>query len=605
MADLQELLPYTKKLSLLYIDTHEEARKAICASLKKIFALVDEAADGYDALSLYKINLYDIVVVDSIVPNMPAMQLIKNIKSFKVGQQIVYTSAAQPEVPELMQLLSLGVHGYLVKPVKLETLLESIAESVQISYHRMQQNELSERLKTTKAQHEKLLDDAKTGENKIREELLYERKRLGRLMQAKKELEDRVESYESKIGSLRNVNELTGAASKYALQEALKGGDASKALLYLNIDNFDMINSVFGMGQGNKVLLETVKRLQNFLPSNAKLFHITADEFVVLLDAPVDDQEMLLAEQVQGLFKEAPVEVEPNKYNIRFSIGVQRGSGPALFAQAIDASKEAKAHGGGCIRRYRSDSDYIVTQRHNLYWINFVRKAIEQNRLTAFYQPIISNSDNTVQHYEVLCRIIDEKNQVIDAERFIDAAVLAGLSTQISRVMIDMAFKHFSKTTHRFSININRSDLEEEYLETFLLYKCERYYVAPDRVYLELTDEPSDQKHPEIVRQIETLRGHGFHIAIDDFGTEHALLSRILKLHADFIKIDRSFIHDLNHNEFSRMMVENIVRFAQRAGMKTIAEHVDSEELQAIVNQLGVNYSQGFHIGKPIAPSKQ
>ena len=603
MAELQDLLPFTKKLSLLFVDTQDSVRNSLCTSLKKIFALVDEASDGYDALNLYKINQYDIVVIDSIVPNMPAMQLIKNIKSIKPGQQIIFTVPALPNAEELMLLVNLGLEGCLVKPYGIEKLLGAISESVQIAYQRMQQNELLERLKTTKTQQENLLEDAKRGEQKLKDELMYERKRLGRLMQAQKELQERIDIYEEKLGTIRNVNELTGAASKHALQEAIKGS-RPKALLYLNIDNFDMINSIFGMGQGNKVLLETVKRLESFLPSNAKLFHITADEFVVLLNDPVATQEDMLAEQIAALFKEAPIEVDNNRYNIQFSIGLDRGEAASIFAHAIDASKEAKAQGGGCIRRYRSDSDYIVSQRHNLYWINLVREAIEANRLTAYYQPIISNTDNSVQHFEVLCRIIDPKGQVISAERFIKAAILAGLSTQISRIVIDKAFKDFSGNSHRFSININKSDLEAEYLESFLTYKCERYNVAPERVYLELVEDSSMNNAPHMMQQIERLRSLGFHIAVDDFGTEHSMLSRMLQLQADFIKIDSTFIKDLSTNPFHRLVVENIVQFAKRAGMKTVAEHVDSEELYHIVHDLGVNYSQGFYIGKPSAAAK-
>ncbi len=603
MTELQDLLPFTKKLSLLFIDTDEAFRTPMCTSLSKIFALVDEASDGYDALNLYKINQYDIVVVDGVVPSMPAAQLIKNMKATRAGQQVVYTTAAAPAPESVMALVNLGLQGILVKPYTLQHLLGVIAESVRVCYQRMQQGELIERLKTTKAQQEKLLEDVKLTQQKLKDELTYERKRLGRMMQGQKELQSQVEDYAKKLGTIRNVNELTGAASKHALQEALKG-EGLKALLYLNIDNFDMINSIFGMGQGNKVLLETVKRLNDFLPSNAQLFHITADEFVVLLDKPVTDQETMLAEQIQALFREAPIEVETHRYNIQFSIGIDRGSGKGLFVHAIEASKEAKAHGGGCIRTYRSDSDYVIGQRHNLYWINAVRSAIEENRVTAYYQPIISNTDNSVLHYEVLCRILDENNKVIDAERFIQAAVLAGLSTQISRIIIDKAFKHFAANSFRFSININRSDLEDEYLESFLAYKCDRYNIVPDRVYLELIQDASLERSATMIQQIEKLRSVGYHIAVDDFGAEHSMLSRILQFQADFIKIDSSFIQDLPNNPFHRLVVENIVQFAQKAGMKTVAEHVDSEELHRMVHDLGVDYSQGYYIGKPAASTR-
>jgi diguanylate cyclase (GGDEF)-like protein len=603
MAQLQDLLPFTKKLSLLYIDSQDAYRSKMGASLQKIFHMVDESKDGYDALNLYKINRHDIVIVDHSIPSMSATQLVKNIRAIRAGQPILYTHPEAPSVDQLMMLFNYGLQGVIFKPFSLEQLLESLQESVRVAYQYRQDREQVRNMETVHKQQAARLEDAKKHEEKLREDLLYERKRLGRAMQLQKELEKRIEEAESKAGNLRKVHELTGAASKHALQDALKE-EGPKALLYLNIDNFDMINSIFGMGQGNKVLVETTKRLERFLPTNASLYHITADEFVILVKKPVASQEVLLAEQVLSMFKEAPIEVGENRHNIQFSIGTDRGEGMQLFAHAIDASKEAKAHGGGCIRHYRSDSGYIVSQRHMLFWINTVRKAIEENRLVAYFQPIISNTDQSIQHYEVLCRIIDEKNQPIKAEKFIDAAVVAGLSTQISRIVIDKAFKHFSTNMFRFSININRNDLEENYLESFLDYKCKRYNIDPDRVYLELVEESSMESSKQMMQQIQRLREAGFHIAVDDFGIEHSMLSRMLQFRADFIKIDSTFIQDLPQNAFHRLVVENIVQFAQKANMKTVAEHVDSEEVHRIVHDLGVDYSQGFFVGRPANSSR-
>lgn len=602
MTQLQDLLPFTKKLSLLYIDADVPMRSHVCSALGKIFNLVDEASDGYEGLNYYKINQHDIIIMDSRVPNMPAQQLIKNIKTFKPDQHIVYTSVDSMTAEELITLVNHGINGYVQKPFKLTDLLDALQTSASVMYRQMQLGEELSRVKMLKQQQDRVLEDARVGEKKLRDDLLYERKRLGRLLKSQNELEKNVEAYEEQLGTVRNINELTGAASKHALQELLKK-EGQKALVYINIDNFDLINTVYGMGQGNKVLLQTVKRLNNYLPNNGMLFHITADEFVILLENPVEAQEQVIADQVQALFREAPIETDGGSYNIIFSIGIDKGEGMQLFVHAKYASREAKVHGGGCSRYYREDSEYILEQRQNLYWLRLVRQAIKTDKLLPYYQPIIDNINSSTQHYEVLCRIEDKDGNLVHASQFINIAIEAGLSTQISRIVIDKAFKHFSQNSYSFSININRYDMEEEYLEEFLLYKCARYKVDPGRVFIELVSTIPMHNTASMLAQIKQLRNSGFHIAVDDFGTEHSMLSRMLQVEADFIKIDSTFIQDLLTNKFHRMVVENIVEFARKTGIKTVAEHVDSEELYRLVHDLGVDYSQGFYIGEPLPSS--
>jgi diguanylate cyclase (GGDEF)-like protein len=598
MEDIRELLPLTKKLSVLHMDPDTALRQVVNESLGKMFHLADESGSGYDGLNTFKINQHDIVILDITTPDLTPPQMVTNIKNVKPEQHIILTYATALKPEELLGYANLGISAFLPKPYTIEQLLATMTLSIRITYKQVQIKDNLQRTQTLKEQNENIIDASKQREQKLKDELLYERKRLGRLMQTNKELEKKVSELGVQTPVAQHVNELTGAASKMALQEALKH-KSSKSILYLNIDNFDMINTIYGMGQGNKVLVATVKRLEKFLPKNGSLFHITADEFVILLDDPVENQEKMFAEQILSLFKEAPITVDDNTYNINFSIGLDRGEGMQLFVQSKAASKEAKEHGGACARAFRPDSDYMLKQRRNLYWAKKIKDAIEDDRLIPYFQPIISNSDQSMRHFEVLSRIVSEEGKIIPAEEFIEVAKRTGVVTQISRVIIDKAFKHFSQNKFHFSINVNRYDLEEDYLLDLLLYKCDRYHIEPSRVYLELVEDTSLTNSEFMINQIKKLRETGFHIAVDDFGTEHSMLSRMLQVQADFIKIDSTFIQDLPKNHFHRMVVQNIVEFARKTGMKTVAEHVNSEELQQIVNDLGVDFSQGYYIGKP------
>ncbi|OIP53722.1 MAG: hypothetical protein AUK54_08085, partial [Helicobacteraceae bacterium CG2_30_36_10] len=369
--------------------------------------------------------------------------------------------------------------------------------------------------------------------------------------------------------------------------------------LYLNIDYFDFINSVYGMGKANKLLKECSTRLKKFLPNNAELFHITADEFVILLDEPSENQDTLLATQIQALFKEAAIEFEDLSHYVVFSIGIDRGAGKVLFVNAKSASKEARYFGGNQVTIFNPQSDYMKEQRENLYWIKVLKKAFEEDKVFTYYQPIINHNNSSVKYYEVLCRLEDDNNNLVDASKFIGSAKLVGLMTQITRVVIDKTFKLFADNNYNFSLNISMYDLYEKYLLKLLNYKCERYNISSDRVYLEIVEDIIISKTTSIDKQILELKESGFHVIIDDFGTNKSAYSRIFDLKADCIKIDGSFIKELNKNNSYKIIVQSIVDFAKKNSIKTIAERVETIEVYEMVKELGIDCSQGFFLGKP------
>jgi EAL domain-containing protein (putative c-di-GMP-specific phosphodiesterase class I) len=195
---------------------------------------------------------------------------------------------------------------------------------------------------------------------------------------------------------------------------------------------------------------------------------------------------------------------------------------------------------------------------------------------------------------------LDDNNKLVDATKFINSAKLVGLITQITKTVIDKTFKLFKDNNYNFSINISMYDLHEEYLVNFLEYKCERYNISTDRVYLEIVEDVIISKSTTSDKQILALKEMGFHVIIDDFGPDRSAYSRMFDLKADFIKIDGSFIKELKNNDSSyRTIVKSIVDFAKKSGIKTIAEHVESIEVYEMVKELGIDYSQGYLLGKP------
>lgn len=432
---------------------------------------------------------------------------------------------------------------------------------------------------------------------KLNEELLSEKKLIGRFMVSEKQLKEQIEVYKDDIHLNKNIYSLTKLPSKFALQDALSQG--KKSIIYINIDNFDFVNTTYGMGRANKLLKECANKLNLFSAINAKLFHITADEFIILLDDPSDNQAVVLSEQIQAFFKESAVEFDSHTHFITFSIGIDYGEGKQLFINSKAASKEARYFGGNQIVAYDKNSQYMKDQRESLYWINILKNAFDEDKIFTYYQPIISNENSKTKHYEVLCRLLDENNNLIDADKFIQSAKQLGFITQITKTVIDKAFKCFENNDYNFSINITMYDLHEEYLEKFLKYKCDRYNIASSRVHLEIVEDIITQRTEFLDKQILNLKNMGYHVIIDDFGTDKSAFNRMFELQAEYIKIDGSFIKELNGDEAHQTVVKSIVEFAKNSGIKTIAEHVESKEVYDIVKELGIDYAQGYFLGKP------
>lgn len=576
MAEPQEIHQYAKDLSLLCIDEDATFLFSITEGLFKLFARVDDASDATIGFGFVKLNRYDLILFDANSTVMSAQQFVVNIQKINRFQNLVIMYK-QMEANDIIELYRLGVNAVIKKPSNLAVLLNTLDQVLgKIVYER---NFFLPKIEA------------------LNEVLVYERKRIGRFMLNEKKYTQKIKAYQNNIQCNKYIYELTRLPSKYALQNAL--GNQTQSLLYLNIDHFDFLNSVYGMGKANKVLKECALRLKKFLPQNGELYHVTADEFVILLDAPSENQEFLLAQQIQSMFESAELEFDTYTHKVHFSIGIDKGVGKILFANAKSASKESRYYGGNQITYFHPKSEYIQGQKQNLYWIQTIKKAFQEDKIHTYYQAIKSTKTQEPKHYEVLCRLEDEEGNLRDAYKFIHSARLVGLITNITKNVIDKAFKVFAHNEFHFSLNISMHDLYENYLVTFLTYKCDKYGIQPSRISLEVVQDVILSKNTTVDEQILTLRKLGFHIVLDNFGSDALIYSRITQLHTQCIKLDGELIKKLDGDNVHTAIVQSFIHFAKEKNIKIIAVHVENEELYKKIQALGIEYFQGFAIAKP------
>jgi EAL domain-containing protein (putative c-di-GMP-specific phosphodiesterase class I) len=227
-----------------------------------------------------------------------------------------------------------------------------------------------------------------------------------------------------------------------------------------------------------------------------------------------------------------------------------------------------------------------------------VREALTNNAIVPYYQPIIDNKTMKIVKYECLARLVDF-NSIIAPYYFIEPARLAGLLPKITETMFVKAFKYFQNKSHGFSLNITEDDLRANYLPSFLKHLANEYTIDPSMVTLEILENISAYGSQQALEQLLELKDAGFKLALDDFGSEKSNFCRLQQMNVDYIKIDGSFIKDINTNKNNLDICKTIVHLAQSIKCEVIAEFVHSKDVFETVKNIGIPYSQGYYFGEP------
>jgi diguanylate cyclase (GGDEF)-like protein len=392
------------------------------------------------------------------------------------------------------------------------------------------------------------------------------------------------------------IDKLTEVKNLYALREALAAKEQA-CLILLNITSFSTINNAYGIDAGDMLLKGFTAILKQNLPNGGELYRCYGDEFAILLNDEGTIHAAELAEQIEGYLSFSTIDVGFVELKISITMGIASGEGTALLREAslalIDAKEERKS-----FSIYVANSEREIRIQKVFYWQTRLKDALTEGQLLPFYQPLLNNHTGKIDKFESLIRLRHEENIVLPMD-FLDAAKEGGLLSAVTRIMISESFKDFSNNEYSFSVNITEQDLLNKNFLSFLDKKLQSNKIDPHRVYFELLEGISTDVANKSLETLREIKKMGCKLSIDDFGTEHSNFRRLLELDVDLIKIDGSFIKNLDNSEVSRKIVMAIIAFAKNIGAKTAAEFVHSAEIQRIVSQMGIDYSQGYYIGIP------
>jgi EAL domain-containing protein (putative c-di-GMP-specific phosphodiesterase class I) len=235
----------------------------------------------------------------------------------------------------------------------------------------------------------------------------------------------------------------------------------------------------------------------------------------------------------------------------------------------------------------------------NIQTINMIKTAIENEKIVSYFQPIVDNKTQEVFKYESLVRLIDESGKVVSPFFFLDISKKAELYTKITNIVLENSFKKLLEIKQKISINISPIDIETKRIKERIYELLEEYKDSANRVSFELLEDENIKSFNEVTEFIKVVKSYGVTISIDDFGSGYSNFERLSFYSPDIVKIDGSLIKDIDTNEHSQNLVETIVSFSKKEGLKTVAEFVENESIFNKLKDMGIDYSQGYYFGKP------
>ncbi len=372
----------------------------------------------------------------------------------------------------------------------------------------------------------------------------------------------------------------------------------AQTLIQISIDDYSDITDYFGVDIAREVVLQFADWIKNNLPTrSAKLYSFEMNKFVIYITTrtTVKDIDNYVKKIVQQISKKSFL-VQNNIYNISLSIGVARGR-KELFKRSYlalsHAKKKDKTH---ILFTYKEKIEEKFLKNIQIH--QEIKEAIEDDRIVAVFQPIYNPKTNTIEKYEALMRIRNLDGSYKAPIEFLDVAKKVKLYNLLTKKMIKISLKNLSILQKPITINLSADDIENAAIAKFIYNTVNRANLG-HLITFEIIETEEIMSFTKVSNFIKKMKSLGCKFAIDDFGSGFSNFEHILKLDIDYIKIDGSLIKSIEISKQNEIFVKNIVNLAKELGIETIAEYVYNKSIYDKVNSLGVDFMQGYYIGKP------
>ncbi len=640
------------KIKVLYVEDNDAVREDTVELLKEFFYHIETASNGVEGLEKFKKGKFDLVITDINMPKMNGIEMIKEIK--KIDKRVpVIVITAFSDFKYLVECIKVGVYGYILKPIDINQLLEvlnTVLEKIKLRRERDKALQLLE-------QYKKIIDESATvtktdlkgfityANDKFCEKSGYSREELigkphnivrhpDMPSSAFKELWDTIQSKKVWHGLVKNktkdgkavymkativpILDENGEIMEYIavrhdvteymnprrlLQDKIK--ELKKPLLlYCKIEDYDDLENFYDADTIEELEEKFIKMAPELFPENCRFsfsYNLGNGEFAFLKEhdsnKPINTFLNELKEFQENVRK-TPIKFKNYEQYIEVILSFATKK-EHIIENAKMGIKKAIAKKVDIVIADGLIQEMKKKAKENIETLITIKEAIENNRVISYLQPIFNNKTKKVEKYESLVRIKDRNGNIVPPDKFLSVAKISRYYKQITKIMTEKIINAIKKLGMEISLNLSEIDIEDRDTVDFILNKLKENPGVAEKLVIELLEDANINNQAEVKRFIKAIKSMGVKIAIDDFGSGYSNFVRLLEYEPDYIKIDASLIRDIETNPNSFNIVEVIKNFADKQGFKTVAEFVENENILKIVTELGIDYSQGYYIGKP------
>ena len=432
----------------------------------------------------------------------------------------------------------------------------------------------------------------------------------------------RERQYAARLSNLASHDALTGLLNRREFEQRVRGivehresEEGQHAVLYLDLDQFKVVNDTSGHAAGDELLRQVGALLRPRLREGDVLARLGGDEFGVLLPHCPPAPALRIAEALRKAIVDFRFAWKNRSFTIGVSIGlVNLAEGPHTLASVLSAADAAcylaKDKGRNRVQVYRPEDSEVALRRGEMEWVNRLHRALAEDRLCLYAQPMhaMHGTGTEVLHQELLVRLIDERNELIPPINFIPAAERYHLMPSIDRWVIRTAFRLLadrraagdpSAMAGTDAINVSGASIGDDQFLDYVRESFARFRIPHRTICFEITETTAVTSLTKAADFIGALREPGCRFALDDFGVGVSSFTYLKQLPVDYLKIDGSFVRNMLHDPVDAAMVEAIHRIGRVMGKQTIAESVESTATLEALRSVGVDFAQGNAIAAP------
>lgn len=519
---------------------------------------------GEDALRLINENPPQIVICDISMPGLSGLDLLEATRHL-AQPPIFIMATGLDDAQHAVASLQRGAYGYLTKPLKEEQLRQVLQEATQ----RRQQEE------SAREAHDRLIKtDPLTG-------LL------------------------NKDEFLRNLVGFTGS---------LRRNDHPLAIFFINVDGLRFVNNTYGQHEGDRVLQQIAATLKLSVRPTDVVGRYGGDIFAIALPGIDLDNVKIKTQTLSRNIEQTKVMLGNREHSLTATIGIALGS-PGMEMEALINNVDlalmlAKEKGRNQSYLYHEDDETyrkeFGAQFNNL---ETLKQALQESRFSMHYQPIVHLQHGVAHHYEALIRLRDEAGNMLPPDIFIKVAEKFDLATKIDCMVVTHCIQKLVELEREgncagLAINLSGKSVGNAELLALIQHELATTGVDPTRIIFEITETAAFHNLEHVQQFMREVKKLGCRFALDDFGVGFSSFYYIKQLEIDYLKIDGSFIRNLLDSTNDRVFVQAMVEISRVYGMKIVAEWVENSAIMSLLKEMGVDYGQGYHFGKPTPECK-